>query len=248
MPRKPRKLSSSGIYHVMLRGINKQSIFADDDDNQKFLFLLKDIKKLSSFELYGYCLMSNHVHLLIKENNEAVGQIIKRIASRYVFWFNKKYSRCGHLFQERYKSEPVENDQSFIYVLRYIHQNPLKANICKSINDYKWCSYHEYITHKNIVNIELALSLITSSEFIKFMNESCDGIFLDDNSPRKNLSDNNVIEIIEKQLKTKVFMIQNESKDEIKRLCKKILKIDGITTRQLARITGVSTSIIWNLN
>lgn len=85
MPRQARIKSKSGIYHVMLRGINQQQIFEDSEDYDKFLQVLKDCKAISVFDLYAYCLMGNHVHLLIKENKEPIEQIIKRIGARFVY-------------------------------------------------------------------------------------------------------------------------------------------------------------------
>lgn len=129
MPRKARIESKSGIYHIMLRGINRQQIFEDDEDFEKFLWVLKDVKQLSRFKLYGYCLMGNHIHLLLKPENEPLELIFRRIGSKYVYWYNLKYQRTGHLFQDRFKSEPVENISGFFVVLRYIHQNPVKAKV-----------------------------------------------------------------------------------------------------------------------
>ncbi len=127
MPRSIRNKSESGIYHIMLRGINRQDIFEDEKDIQKLLETIKKYKEISQFEIYAYCIMSNHVHLLIKELGESISDVVKRISSSYVFWYNKRYERCGHLFQERFKSEAVENYEYFLTVLRYIHQNPMKA-------------------------------------------------------------------------------------------------------------------------
>ncbi|TLS38639.1 transposase [Pseudalkalibacillus caeni] len=114
MPRKARRKSSTGIYHVILRGINKQTIFEEDEDKRKFLETLKKYKRISQFELYSYCLMDNHVHLLIKESEETVSKALKRISSSYVYWYNMKYERIGHLFQERFKSETVETRAYFL--------------------------------------------------------------------------------------------------------------------------------------
>ena len=85
MPRQARKKSERGIYHIMLREINKQTIFEDDEDNFKFLEVLKDWKAVSGYEIYAYCLMGNHVHLLIKTDKEELNQIFRRIGSRYVY-------------------------------------------------------------------------------------------------------------------------------------------------------------------
>jgi len=247
MPRRARAKSSSGIYHVMLRGINKQAIFLDDEDNEKFLQILEECKALSEFELYGYCLMGNHVHLLLKECKESLELVLKRIGTRYVYWYNKKYVRIGHLFQDRYKSEVVESDPYFSVALRYIHQNPKKARLCKSIGDYKWSSYKNYFDKSGIIDTSLALDLIGKSNFEKFMNEAKDDICLDDNAQEKRLSDEELSAIIEDKLKIKAIMIQNEPKKARNDLLRDALGIDGVSTRQLSRVTGISANIIWAL-
>jgi len=90
--------------------------------------------------------MDNHIHILLQEQSEPVGVALKCISSSYVLWFNKKYGRCGHLFQERFKSEIVGTDAYFLTVLRYIHQNPIKAKLVEDISHYKWSSYGEYFS------------------------------------------------------------------------------------------------------
>ncbi|WP_052342225.1 transposase [Xylanibacter brevis] len=134
MPRQARESSGTGIYHVMMRGINHQNIFEDQEDYYQFLKTL-DMMALSyepdgtpsgrNYILYAYCLMTNHIHLLIREREDTIGMAIKRIASSYVYYYNHKYSRDGHLFRERFKSEPVNDIAYFVTLLRYIHQNPV---------------------------------------------------------------------------------------------------------------------------
>ena len=99
MTRQARQKSQSGIYHIILRGINKQIIFEEEEDRQKFLECLGHYKLICQYQIYGYCLMDNHVHLLIKESEQDIGSIMKRIGVGYVSWYNRKYNRCGHLFQ-----------------------------------------------------------------------------------------------------------------------------------------------------
>ena len=89
--------------------------------------------------------MGNHVHHLIKESSETLAQIMKRISSSYVYYYNHKYGRIGHLFQERFKSQPVGDWDYFLTLLRYIHQNPLKPHLVTSLREYKWSSWLEYI-------------------------------------------------------------------------------------------------------
>jgi len=129
MPRVARIKSNSKIYHIMIRGINQQNIFSVNEDNEKFIAILAKYHQKSEYEIYAYCLMGNHVHLLIKEGREPISNFMKRIGTSYVSWYNWQYNRKGHLFQDRYKSQPVENDAYFLTVLRYIHQNPLKADL-----------------------------------------------------------------------------------------------------------------------
>ena len=125
MPRGPRKKSASGVYHIVLRGINKQTIFYDDEDREVFLNRLKIVKKDKPYKLYAFCLMSNHVHLLIKEEKEPISKIFCKVLSSYVYWYNRKYERIGNLFQDRFKSEVIGKDAHLLYAVRYIHQNPV---------------------------------------------------------------------------------------------------------------------------
>ena len=149
MPRQPRTSSGTGIYHVMLRGINRQDIFEDKEDYVRMLTCLQQMLEqyddvgnhqppLCTF--YAYCLMSNHIHLLLKTNQKDIGSTIKPLAVTYAMYYNNKYSRSGHVFQDRLKSEPVNDMAYFMTLLRYIHQNPLKAGIVKKVGDYEWSS------------------------------------------------------------------------------------------------------------
>ena len=137
MARTARAVGDSGIYHVMLRGINRQRIFEDDEDREKFLEILKKSKEKDGFDLLAWCLMPNHVHLLIKENEVKLGTIFRRIGASYVYWYNGKYERTGHLFQDRFKSEPVEDDAVSLTVIRYIHRDPVKAGLCERPEEYE---------------------------------------------------------------------------------------------------------------
>lgn len=104
--------------------------------------------------------MSNHIHLLIKEGKAELGIVFRRIGARFVYWYNSKYVRSGHLFQDRYKSEVVEDDKYFMTVLRYIHQNPVKAGIENDIAKYQWSSYNEYLRENSICNTKFALNFL----------------------------------------------------------------------------------------
>lgn len=143
MPRHAREKSSTGIYHIMVRGINRQDIFHSEEDHQRYLDILLKIKREEDVEIWGYCLMSNHLHLLIREET-ALSKIMKRVGSSYAYWYNWKYHRSGHLFQDRFKSEKIETDAYLMTVIRYIHQNPIKAGMVSKPEEYRWSSCRDY--------------------------------------------------------------------------------------------------------
>ncbi len=139
-----RERSESGIYHVILRGINRQDILYDEDDNQHFLETVDQMKSEDQFAVLGYCLMMNHVHLLIQEHTDTISRIMSRIGTSYAWWYNRKYGRSGYVFQGRYGSECVENDEYLLTVIRYIHNNPVKAGLVQNPEDYRWSSIRLY--------------------------------------------------------------------------------------------------------
>lgn len=144
MPRQARTKGEFSIYHVIQRGNEKKSIFLSDDDRSRFIEILVNMKKKYNFLLYAYCLMDNHVHLMIDDNGNDISNIVKSINISYAQYFNRIYSRCGHLFQDRFKSEMVNNDGYLFELSRYIHNNPVRAGIVKRPQEYLWSSFNIY--------------------------------------------------------------------------------------------------------
>ena len=245
MPRLPRQRSESGIYHIILRGINQQVIFEDNEDYDKFIEILDKYKKVSEYKLFAYCLMTNHIHILLKEEKETVDTIIKRVATSYVYWYNWKYYRKGTLFQDRFKSEPVENDAYFLTVLRYIHQNPIKAKVVKNINEYKYSSYNDYIhCESSLIDIDFAYSMLSKEQFVKFNNEINNDICMEINEPKFRLSDNDAKTKIKKITNcdnvSEFQALETEKRDKFI----KKLKQEGLSIRQISRLTGISKGIV----
>ena len=245
MPRQARKKSKTGIYHIMLRGINQQQIFEDSEDFEKFLQVLNDCKAISEFKIFAYCLMGNHIHLLIQEIKEPIEQIMKRIATRFVYWYNIKYQRVGHLFQDRFKSEAVEDDAYFLTVLRYIHQNPIKAGICKKPQDYQHSSYNEFLGITYLINRDFVFDMIDKEQFIVFNNEKTFDKCLDiEDNPLIKVTDEQAQRIIEKYSKCRnVAEFQNLDIKSRDKYLKKF-KENGLSIRQISRLTGVSFNVV----
>lgn len=245
MPRKARIKSESGVYHAILRGVNQQQLFEDEEDFEKFIQVIRDCKAISEFELYAYCLMGNHIHLLIKEVKEPIEQIFKRIGSRYVYWYNIKYQRVGHLFQDRFKSEPVETEEYFLTVLRYIHQNPVKAGICDGIEDWKYSSFPMYRQNNSLIDSEFTYGIISSEEFYRFnAEENSDKCLEAEIVSKARLTDEQAKKVIYKYSKCKSVadfqrVEENKKSDYIAKFYEK-----GISIRQIARLTGTSKGMV----
>lgn len=245
VPRQARKISQSGIYHVIMRGINQQTIFEDDEDYTKFLQILSDCKAISEFKLFAYCLMSNHIHILIKPEIEPLEQIFKRIGSRFVYWYNIKYKRQGHLFQDRFKSESVEDDSYFLTVVRYIHQNPVKAGVCGRVQNYKFSSFSDYINDGELIDREFLYSLIDSEKFEKFNAEENYEKCLDiEEKYRIRVTDEEAKVIIKKLSKCQSVAEFQELDIKLRDNLIKIFIEKGLSIRQISRLTGTSFGIV----
>ena len=129
--------------------------------------------------------MPNHVHLLIKEKENTIGQICGSVASKFAIWYNTKYERVGYLFQDRFKSEAVETNEYFLTVIRYIHQNPVKAGLCKKVSDYEFSSYNEYLTTPFLINKEFVFECTNEQSFLALHNEITDDNCLEINENTK---------------------------------------------------------------
>src|SRR5215475_4228346 len=129
MGRKPRLEVEGGLYHVMSRGNNRQRIFDDENDYEKMLRLIQDTKTKLPFYLYAYCLMTNHIHLLMEQQQSALSRIMHRLLIAYSRYYNRRNGRVGHLFKERYKAMLCQSNQYLAELVRYIHLNPVRAKL-----------------------------------------------------------------------------------------------------------------------
>ena len=125
MPRLPREKTEESIFHVMVRSIKEVALFKEDKDKEMYMNILRGYQKIYGFKVYAYCLMSNHGHFIIDINGADISKVMHAINFKYACEFNRKYERYGHLFQDRFKSKIVDNEQYLIILSAYIHNNPL---------------------------------------------------------------------------------------------------------------------------
>ena len=132
MARGPRNHINMSFYHIMVQGINKEYIFNKDEDKRQYLKFINKVKGEIDIYIISYCIMDNHVHILIKEDSiERVSHFMHKINTLYAIYFNKKYNRVGYVFRDRYKSQAIYSEKQLYTCINYIHNNPVKAGICK---------------------------------------------------------------------------------------------------------------------
>jgi len=146
---------AGGLYHVITPGNNRRQIFNAPADYERFLSLVATQKSKLPFFLYAYCLMTNHVHLLIERQADTIGRIMRRILTGYSQYYNRRYRRVGHLLQGRHKSILCQSEQYLVELVRYIHLNPVRAKMVERPEEYKYCGHRAYLGLKAAGNNEL---------------------------------------------------------------------------------------------
>ena len=255
MPRKSRESSGTGIYHVMLRGINRQNIFYDVNDYGTFLESLRKLvhptdeyhRPLPSHCIvYAYCLMPNHVHLLLQEKDEGLAFVMKSLGVAYAWHYNKKYQHLGPVFQDRYRSEPVNDNAYFFTLLRYIHQNPLKAGLTDNVSDYYWSSWREYEGVAYICSTKPVMNRMPIDSLRDLVFEPLPNTeyILDVENERRRRTDDEVCQFLVSRfglsrVQDVILLNQERQKDVIR-----VTREFGASIRQIERLTGVSFSFI----
>ena len=247
MPRFSRKAGVSGVYHVVVRGINKEMLFVDDDDDLYFLHLISKYKNECDFKVLAFCLMSNHAHLLIRIRDGLPGDIMQKILLSYSHYFNLKYERSGHLFQNRYFSAPVDNEAYLINVLKYIVYNPVEAKIVAKPMDYRWSSISEfYGMESSITDTEEIISLFPDKASLYTLLEQ--ELSSDEEQtiilPKTVVTDKEVYEMAKKMSGCSTAREYRGLSKEDRAKFVSALRAKGIPVRQISRVTGISKSVI----
>ena len=255
MPRLPRKYSHSKVYHIIIKGIDDGDIFYDNEDKLVFKEKMKLTKEKFKYKIYAYCLMNNHVHMVIDVADDILSKAMQGLSIRYVHFFNRKYNRKGPLIQERFKSKNVEDRRYFLEVCRYVHRNPEKAKIAKT-NNYKWSSYSEYLYGEKLIDREVLLHYYSNDleSFIKYTNkeENINELMNQaDFEITPNLSDEKVISIILRLFSLNsaaeiITFFRNKKNRQLLRELKNIYKINKTQLSRITRVSPKIIDIIWN--
>jgi len=173
MPRIARAVAAGFPHHIVQRGNNREKVFIDDEDREKYIDLLKKYSRKRDAQVLAYCLMTNHVHLLVKpKENESMYKMMQGVTLCYTQFANRKYNRTGRLWESRYHSCVVDKDSYLWSVARYIETNPVRAGMVKKAEDYAYSSAQAHVIGKedNILNEEL-IAETQRKEYRAFIRE-----------------------------------------------------------------------------
>lgn len=259
MPRHSRKKSSTQTYHVVIKGADRQLLFEEAKDYKKYLDILEYYKGKFQFNIYAYCLMSNHVHLLIHHpDSTSLESIFRHINTTYATWFNLKYNRTGFVQDGRYFSEPVEDSRYLLTVVKYIHYNPTKAGLEQSPGmGYPWSSYRDYQSDyqtespsesSGLTDTDFVLMLLgTQEHFAAMHNIAPDDDCFDVHKTRKRIPDDVAKDILMQSCTCSCATeFQNLSLSK-RNSCLLLLHEKGLSVRQLNRLTGTPRGVIERL-
>ena len=242
MARRLRCKSAVGCYHLILRGNNKQILFETPDDYRFFLSRMGKYCRESDIRISAYCLMENHVHLLVKDPQDTVPAMMQKLTLSYSFYYNQKYGRTGHLFQGRYLSEPVDNDLYLLTVFRYILNNPRKAGICPA-KDYRWSSYRGYFRPSSALDMDFIREQFPTAEsYRKYIDTDNEDECLEytpglhDDAWARNI----LLNCLNVSSGTELQAWEKEKRDG----ALLFLKEKGLSLRQIERLTGISRGIV----
>lgn len=243
MPRIARKYFKSKFKHIIVQGINKQSIFENDKYIQKYKEIILNKLKKSNVLILAYCIMNNHTHFLMySEDSNNISKYMQKVNGAYSQFYNKINERVGYVFRDRYYSQDILTQNQLYNCLRYIHNNPVKANICKNMGQYKYSSYNEFLKKQEIINNKGIVLLFGTDEDYKEEFEEV----------HKYVQDENFIDVKEKSIEEFISEIEKRydiktvryNKSILKNVIKKARKETDVKIVKLAEILGIGKNTV----
>lgn len=256
MPRQARIQSPTNYYHVMIRGNNREPIFNGDKEKKYFLDVLQDQNEDNMVDIAAYCLMNNHVHIIIKADLINLTNAIKSVNTTYAMHFNRMRDRVGHVFQDRYKSRTINDENHLLRVIRYVHNNPVKAKIVKLPDEYMWSSYNEYNKKSSYIlgnQRAFIMGFFNNSleRFAEFHRQSDDNEYLEIEEDIEKERFEQAQKIISEYFSSKGLVDAKQvarNSVYMEEIIENLLKKSRLTHRQIAGLLQVSNSTVHNLS
>ncbi len=247
MAREARRMSTTGYYHVIMGGNNKSYVFKDSRDKS---FLMENLLKQQEenlIELAAWCIMDNHVHIVLKSEEEDLALALKRINVRFAVRYHQNHHTSGHVFQDRFKSEPIETDEYLVNVVRYVHSNPVKAQMVSEVSSYKWSSYEWYLKKELNRSMNLVVEVIGKNQFKSFHQQEDYSEYLEIKEDRDILREERFNKIMARHCNENGIVNGNEiigNNEYYGPLVIDLVKNSGYSRRKIAGILEVSYSSI----
>lgn len=228
---------NTSFFHIMVQGINKEYIFNSNENINKYMKIMKETKEKIDIMILAYCIMNNHAHILVHEEDiENVTKYMHRVNLLYAKYYNKKYNRVGYVFRDRYKTQPIYSEKHLYTCVRYIHNNPVKANICKKANEYQYSSCYRNIFYtdtelernvkKNMYNEQTDLQ--EEEKFVLMENEK----------NKEQICQEIIKQTMLKNSLTKESLYQNEK--VLGDIIRKLKQEEDISYRMMEKILGTN--------
>lgn len=253
MVRVARKESPTAYYHIMARGNNREAIFAKAAEKRYFGGLLQDKIEDKKILIAAYCLMDNHVHLIVHADLLEMIETFKWVNNKFAGRYNYKYNRVGHVFQGRYKSEIIDTDQYLMRAVRYIHNNPVSAKMVTSPSLYKWSSYNGYLgvpeplldANERQKILGLFGGSMDEFEATHFKEETYEFLEIKEDLERER--EETARRIIKKHQRKNVLTGNEEpfgGKAELEKLIIELVKRSHLPHRRIAELLGLNRGIV----
>jgi putative transposase len=233
-----RETSETDVYHITLRGVGRQIIFEDDADRSRFMDMLTSVAHDSGVAVYAWCLMSNHVHLLLRAPISTVSKMMQRLNTGYAKYFNKRHDRMGTLFQDRFGSVAVKTDEQLLTTVAYIHRNLLEVS---GQLDGGWSSYDEYFDRGKAVDTSFVLDICGGVQNFKALHfqereQPC--------NPQTRLTEREALCMAKEILGSKnLYEIRSFERSRRNDAIRELKKA-GLSVRQIERMTSIGRNII----
>ncbi len=254
MVREARMESETGFYHVMVRGINKEKILEKEKEKERILMLIKEKRQDVLCRIVAYCVMDNHMHMIIIAEKSELVKIMKKINISYAMSYNQRHDRVGPVFQGRFRSENI-TDEAYLYgAIRYIHNNPIKAGLVSKPEEYKWSSLREYLNDTPIIidekiKEEILNGFVSAKDFLDFHRIEDDTNYLEIKEEAEQLKEKKAKRIINNYFEEKRITDKGQVKGkDMEELLKKLLNETDLSYRKIADLTGTNLRIIHKVN
>ncbi|MBR3002800.1 MAG: transposase [Clostridia bacterium] len=239
MPRNARKCFSSTFFHIMVQGVNREYIFDSNLYKNLYLKIIKQSIPQFNVNIISYCIMSNHAHILVNaEEIIDISNFMKKINTTYAMIYNNENNRVGHVFRNRYKSQPIKDLRQLYCCINYIHNNPVKAKMCINKEEYKFSSYKEYLNKGEIIS-EKIIRKYLGNEYLKELSQISkekEFVFIEDEMDKKDVC----VDLVNKYFNKNDIDIKYLKQDKEKLVeLTYILKNNDISYRIMEEVLGI---------